>query len=103
MSDLSIVAVTVLGCPDPGLPSGYRFRLALASVSSYPLAVKDVETSLGKQAITPETLRAAAHLAAEACAPIDDVRGSGRYRKEMVKNLSMKALAEVWEKIQRAA
>ena len=102
LSDLSIVAVTVLGCPDPGLPSGYRFRLALASVAPYPLPVKDVETSLGKQAITPETLRAAAHLAAEACAPIDDVRGSGRYRKEMVKNLSMKALGEVWEKIQRA-
>jgi carbon-monoxide dehydrogenase medium subunit len=102
-SDLSIVGVTVLGYPDSTLPAGYRFRLALASVAPVPLLVADVETSLANQAITPDALRAAGRLAAEACAPIDDIRGSARYRKAMVKNLSTKALVEVWERLQRAA
>jgi CO/xanthine dehydrogenase FAD-binding subunit len=101
MSDLSIVGVTVLGWPDPRLPSGYCFRLALASVAPLPLLVAEVETSLTRQAITPEVLHAAAHLAAEACTPIDDVRGSARYRKEMVKNLSVKALTDVWERLRK--
>jgi carbon-monoxide dehydrogenase medium subunit len=99
MSDLSIVGVTVLGCPDPRLSSGYRFRLALASVAPVPLLVAEVEKSLENQAITLEVLLSAARLAAEACVPIDDVRGSARYRKEMVKNLSVKALAKVWEQL----
>ncbi len=97
LSDLSIVGVTVLGYPDAGLPSGYRFRLALASVAPVPLLVGEVEKCLAEQAITPQALRTASGLATEACAPIDDVRSSARYRKEMVKNLSLKALLEVWE------
>lgn len=99
LSDLSIVGITVLGYPDSSLPSGYRFRLALASVAPVPLVPTQAETYLANQPITPESIRAAAHLAAEACAPIDDVRGSARYRKEMVRNLSAKALTEVWEKL----
>jgi CO/xanthine dehydrogenase FAD-binding subunit len=101
LSDLSIVGVTALGYPDPTLSSGYRFRLALASVAPVPLIVAGVETSLADRTITPTTLREAAHLAAEACKPIDDVRGSASYRKEMVKNLSAKALAMIWEKLRK--
>jgi carbon-monoxide dehydrogenase medium subunit len=99
LSDLCLVGVTALGCPDSTLPSGYRFRLALASVAPVPLIVTIVETSLANNAITPESLREAARLAAEACSPIDDVRGSARYRKQMVRNLSAKTLSEVWEKL----
>ncbi|MDO9128777.1 MAG: xanthine dehydrogenase family protein subunit M [Anaerolineales bacterium] len=99
LSDLSIVGITVLGYPDSSLPSGYRFRLALASVAPVPLVPTQAETYLANQPITPESIREAAHLAAEACAPIDDVRGSARYRKEMVRNLSANALTEVWEKL----
>jgi CO/xanthine dehydrogenase FAD-binding subunit len=98
-SDLSIVGVTVLGCPDARLPSGYRFRMALASVAPVPLLVRDIETRLANQAITPEALQEAARQAAEASSPIDDVRGSARYRKAMVKSLSLKALIKVWEQI----
>ena len=101
LSDLCLVGVTALGYPDPTLPSGYRFRLALASVAPVPLIVADIETSLANQTINPEALREASHLAAEACSPIDDVRSSARYRKQMVKNLSAKALSEVWEKLKK--
>lgn len=101
LSDLCIVGVTALSYPDSTLKSGYRFRLALASVAPVPLIVADVETYLGNQTVTPETLREAARLAGEACTPIDDVRGSARYRKQMAKNLSAKALGIIWEKLKK--
>lgn len=99
LSDLSIVGVTVLGYPDPGASSGYRFRLALASVAPVPLVANESETYLANTPLTPDSIQEAAVLASEACAPIDDVRGSARYRKQMVKNLSARALTEVWKKL----
>ena len=97
LSDLSIVGVTALGHPDPSCQSGYRFRLALASVAPVPLVPAEAEMYLANHSITPESLREAARLSAEACSPIDDVRGSARYRRAMVDNLSARALAEVWK------
>jgi carbon-monoxide dehydrogenase medium subunit len=96
LSDLSIVGVTALGSPDASCPSGYRFRLALASVAPVPLVPEAAERHLASHPITPESLREAAQLAADACSPIDDVRGSARYRRLMVRNLSTTALEQVW-------
>jgi CO/xanthine dehydrogenase FAD-binding subunit len=101
LSDLSIVGVTVLGSPAPDLPSGFRFRLALASVAPVPLIVSEAETYLANHPATPESFHEVARLASEACAPIDDVRGSARYRKLMVRNLTEIALIEVWKKMQK--
>ncbi len=99
LSDLSIVGVTALGHPNSSCQSGYRFRLALASVAPVPLVPAEAETYLANHSITPESLREAAGISADACSPIDDVRGSARYRKEMVRNLSAKALTEVWKNL----
>jgi carbon-monoxide dehydrogenase medium subunit len=101
LSDLSIVGVTALGYPDPAAPSGYRFRLILASVAPVPCVAKETEAYLANTAITQDAIYQGARLAAEAAAPIDDVRGSARYRKQMVKNLSARALAEIWEKLEK--
>jgi CO/xanthine dehydrogenase FAD-binding subunit len=59
----------------------------------------EVETYLANHPITPDAIREAARLASEACSPIDDVRGGARYRKQMVRNLSAKALTEVWKNL----
>jgi carbon-monoxide dehydrogenase medium subunit len=99
LSDLSIVGVTVLGWPEAGLPSGTRIRVALTSVAPTPLLLVDVEEFLATHPITPESLDEAARLAADSCSPIDDVRGSARYRKQMVKNLTARALREVLQKL----
>jgi carbon-monoxide dehydrogenase medium subunit len=99
LSDLSIVGVTALGHPDSNCRSGYRFRLALASVAPVPLVPVEAETYLANHSITPESLREAAGLSADACSPIDDVRGSARYRKQMVRNISAKALIDVWKNL----
>lgn len=101
LSDLSIVGVTVLASPDPGLPSGVRFRIVLASVAPVPLVAADAEAALAERAITSESLHQAASLAGDASAPIDDVRSSARYRKLMVRNLTEIALNIVWKKMQK--
>ncbi|KAF0107955.1 MAG: carbon-monoxide dehydrogenase medium subunit [Anaerolineaceae bacterium] len=101
LSDLSLVGVTVLGSPDPGLPSRFRFRIVLASVAPVPLVAAQAEAVLAERAVAPESIRQAAQLASEASTPIDDVRASARYRKLMVRNLTEMALTEVWKKLQK--
>jgi aerobic carbon-monoxide dehydrogenase medium subunit len=100
-SDLAIVGVTAVGYPDGDTPSGFHAKLALASVAPVPLVVGQIETILAEQPITGQTLREASQAAMDACNPIDDVRASARYRKMMVRNLSLKALSEVWETIRQ--
>ena len=100
LSDLSIVGVTVVGYPDTDFASGYRFRLALASVAPVPLVVEQVGEILGREPVSEDSLRQAAQAAMDASTPIDDVRGSARYRKLMVRNLTYNALKDVWGQLQ---
>ncbi|NJD58913.1 MAG: dehydrogenase [Anaerolineales bacterium] len=103
LSDLAIVAVTVLGWPEVELPSSMRIRVALSSVAPTPLLLLNVENYLAERTITSTSVLEAAAMAAEACAPIDDIRSSARYRKGMVKNLTIRALHEVLEKLGKPA
>jgi carbon-monoxide dehydrogenase medium subunit len=99
LSDLSIVGITALGYPDAAAPSGYRFRLALASVAPVPLVPSKAEQIMADNEINEATLRRAGETAMEACSPIDDVRSSARYRKLMVRNLTYRALVQVWDQL----
>ncbi len=101
LSDLSIVGITILGYPESTLPSGFRFHIALASVAPVPLVAAAAEKLLAEKPVTEAAIREAAELAMQASTPIDDVRSSARYRKEMVRNLTHKGLLKVWEKIQK--
>ncbi len=97
IGDLAIVGVTAFGYPDGEAASGYRFLVALASVAPTPL-MPDMAL-LSEKPIGEETINAAAEAAMNAAAPIDDVRGSARYRKLMVRNLTRKALTDVWQRL----
>jgi CO/xanthine dehydrogenase FAD-binding subunit len=99
LSDLSIVGITVLGYPDSTAKSGFRFHIALASVAPVPFVATAAEAVLADKPISDAVLDEAAAAAMDGCTPIDDVRSSARYRKLMVRNLTRKALAEVWAKI----
>jgi len=99
LSDLSIVGVSAVGAPEVKNASGFRMRLALASVAPTPLVVHQVEELLAGKKITLDLIREAAEIAQNACNPISDVRGSARYRKLMVKNLSIRALSIVWDRL----
>lgn len=96
VGDLAIVGVTAYAYPDSTAKSGFRFRLALASVAPVPLVPTAAEQILAENPITQETITAAAQAAMDSCTPIDDVRGSARYRKYMVRNLTRQALTDVW-------
>jgi len=100
-SDLSIVGVTAYGFADRTTASGYRFRIALASVAPVPLVVNAVEEYLSANKVSPEAFKGASRLAQESCNPIDDVRGSARYRKAMVQRLTEKALQITWGQLQQ--
>jgi carbon-monoxide dehydrogenase medium subunit len=95
--DLAIVGVAALGCPDATATSGWRFRIALASVAPIPLLLEPA--LLSEQPVTETSLAAAAEAAAAAAAPIDDVRGGAEYRRLMVRNLTRQALTDVWKRI----
>ncbi len=95
VGDLAIVGVAALGYPDSGALSGYRFRLALASVAPVPLRPVQAEAILAEKPIGAATIAEAAQAAMDACNPIDDTRGSARYRRLMVKNLTRKVVEAV--------
>jgi len=101
IGDLAIVGVTALGYPDGSSASGYRFRLALASVAPVPLVPAQAEAILAEKPVSEMTIAEAAEAAMQTCTPIDDVRGSARYRKLMVRNLTKRAITEVWEQVGR--
>ena len=97
--DLAIVGVTAWGCRDSGMPSGFRFRLALASVAPVPLRPETAERILAEQPVSEATIEAAARAAMADARPIDDARGSARYRRLMVRNLTRQAVTDVWQTI----
>jgi CO/xanthine dehydrogenase FAD-binding subunit len=94
-SDLALVGVTAIGYPSTTNPSGFHYRLALASVAPTPLIVHAVEEYLASAPMTEVSLHQAALIAMQASAPIDDTRASARYRRLMVRNLTEQALDEV--------
>lgn len=98
--DLAIAGVAVLGFPDETSASGYRFRIALASVAPVPLRATAAEEHLVASPDIPEAIDEAAEKAMEAASPIDDVRASAAYRRAMVRNLTRRGLRQAWAELQ---
>jgi CO/xanthine dehydrogenase FAD-binding subunit len=97
--DLAIAGVAVLGFPDHMVASGHRFRIGLASVAPVPLRAEEAEALLANSPPSEVSFAAAAVRAAGAASPIDDVRASAAYRREMVHNLTVRALRDVWQRL----
>lgn len=101
VGDLAIIGVTVLAYPDTTAASGLRFRIALASVAPTPTMPATAEAILADKPITAETVVEAAEAAMNWVKPIDDVRGTARYRKMMVRNLTRKGIETVLESLKK--
>lgn len=94
--DLAIVGAAVMGYPDPSVPSGLVFRIALASVAPTPIRISPAEEILSGNPITDEVIEEAAQAAYAACDPIDDVRAAAVYRREMVRVFTRRGIQAVW-------
>jgi carbon-monoxide dehydrogenase medium subunit len=67
-------------------------------VAPTPILVDAVEERLVGGALDNDDLSAAADLAAAAARPISDIRGSAEHRRELVRELSIRALRTARER-----
>lgn len=100
LSDLAMVAVTVMAYPDPTSASGFRFRIALSAVAPTVVIPEETQALLSETDIEPSLFELAAQTAMQSCKPIDDIRASAKYRRELVYTLTLRALNQVWDSLQ---
>jgi carbon-monoxide dehydrogenase medium subunit len=60
-------------------------RIGLGALGTTPLRARAVEGALRGQKITPELIADAAALVRDEVDPLDDVRGSASYKREMAR------------------
>jgi CO/xanthine dehydrogenase FAD-binding subunit len=70
-------------------------RIAFGAVAPNPMRAPRTEAALEDRAPTAQTIDAAAEIARDEVRPISDVRASGWYRRELVRNLTRRVLNDV--------
>lgn len=83
--------------PSDADQTAQKARLALGAVAPTPLRIPSTELLLTKEPLSEKTIQHAAQDAAAHCSPIADVRASLLYRQNAVKNLVVRAFAEIKE------
>ena len=73
-------------------------RLAFGSVAPTPMRAPRAEAILRGQTMTPELISQAAAAAAEEISPIDDVRSTAAYRRQVVAALTVDGINRAWER-----
>lgn len=94
VGDISLMNVAVLGWPNNELPSGAQWRIALGAVAPTVIRAPEAERLLAADT-SPAGVEAAAHAAAAAARPIDDIRTSAAYRRDMVRVLTSRGVEQV--------
>lgn len=85
----------VSGSRDAAMITGAS--IALGAVTPVIVRAEEAEGFLAGKTLTAETIAAAAALAVRSAAPIDDVRGTAAYRREMVRVCTLRALRAIRE------
>jgi len=73
-------------------------RLAFGSVASTPIRARKAEALLAGQAFSADLVAEAARMASEEVSPIDDVRSTAWYRREIVRVLAHDGLHKAWKR-----
>ena len=73
----------------------HRAAITLGAVAPTIIHAEAAQLSLEGKALTPGAIAQAAALAQSAASPIDDLRGSARYRSEMVRVCVLRALRDL--------
>ena len=93
--ELALVGVAVVITLDSGGKTCNDVKIALGSVAPTPIRAHKAEATIKGKALNNELIREAAQLASSEASPIDDIRGSAEYRKEMLKVFTRDALNQV--------
>lgn len=77
-------------------------RIALGSVAPTIVRAVEAESFLAGRILDDNTIHQAGQLATRSARPIDDIRGTADYRREMVRVLTMRALRHLRDGTERA-
>jgi carbon-monoxide dehydrogenase medium subunit len=109
LGDLALVSVDVLGFLVAGASGNagsadarYLFRIGLGAVAPTVVRAAQAEALLVGRPPGEEAFALASEAAAEAAAPIDDVRAGADYRRAMVHRLTLRGLRDVWGQLRGA-
>ncbi len=91
--DIAVVGVACALRMDGGVCA--EARVVLGAVAPTPLRVRRAERELVGETLTPQRIDRAAKIAAGESKPIDDVRGSAWYRRQMVEVLTRRGLMQL--------
>ncbi len=91
--DISVVSVGIGGQLNNGALTGAR--VAFGAVAPTPMRARETEAVLEGQVIDEATIAAASAKAATEISPIDDVRASAWYRRELIQTLTGRLLRNV--------
>jgi aerobic carbon-monoxide dehydrogenase medium subunit len=73
-------------------------RIALGAVGPTPLRATRAEAALRGQTLTDRIIEEASRIASEEARPIDDVRSTAEYRREMVRVLTRRGLRQAMDR-----
>ena len=91
--DISTIAIGIAGNLKDGKLS--NVRVAFGAVAPTPVRAALTEQALEGQRLDATTIEKAANIARDEVTPIDDVRASAWYRKEMIHNITRRMLNHV--------
>jgi aerobic carbon-monoxide dehydrogenase medium subunit len=89
--DYAVASVACVVSIDNGVCTAAR--IAIGACGSGPIRRQAAERMLEGTSLTADEVRAAGKLLADACDPVDDVRGSAEYRRLVVPRLVAKAIS----------
>lgn len=91
--DISAISIGVAADVANGVMT--KVRVAFGAVAPTPVRAKATEKALEGRRLDEATIAAAAHAARDEVSPIDDVRATAWYRKEMIHNMTKRVLENV--------
>jgi aerobic carbon-monoxide dehydrogenase medium subunit len=99
--DIAIASLAVAFEWDGGMAR--RLRVAAGSVAPVPLRLSETEALLEGTALDADTLKSASAVAAAEVSPIDDIRASASYRRELIAVFLRRAISSALQPTGREA
>jgi CO/xanthine dehydrogenase FAD-binding subunit len=101
--DLAIVGIAAYLALNSKKDVCEDIRIAMGAVAPIPMRAKKAEEILRGKPLGEDLIENAARMVTEESRPIDDIRSSAEYRKEMVRVLTKRAIEQSWERVRGAS